>query len=291
MFKKSTSIIILVALIFANIFVWLRVATTTSQHNMLEVTFLDVGQGDAIFIEAPNGNQILIDTGPTDVVIRKLSEILPYYDRHIDIVLTTHPDLDHIGGAPAVFNRYKIGTYIFYENAPMSDAIERINESIYNNNIATGRVRAGDRIVLDAARSIYLDVLWPSDAYVTDDKNDMSIITKLVYGESDVLLTGDASSKIERILLSEYADDAGGTYLQSDILKLGHHGSKTSSAEAFLKSIMPDFAIVSAGLNNRYRHPSAEVVERLERMGFPIIKTTDRGSVIFRTDGATWWRD
>lgn len=282
--------ILIIILIAANVAVWTSVLVH-KPHELMSVTFLNVGQGDAIFIEAPNGNQILIDTGPTDVVIRKLSEILLYYDRYIDIILTTHPDLDHIGGAPAVFNRYKIGTYIFYENAPMSDAIERINESVSNNNIATGHVHAGDRIVLDAARNIYLDVLWPSDAYVTDDKNDMSIITKLVYGESDVLLTGDASSKIERILLSEYADDATGTYLQSDILKLGHHGSKTSSAEAFLKSVMPDFAIVSAGLDNRYRHPSAEVVERLERLGFPIIKTTDRGSVIFRTDGATWWRD
>ncbi len=287
--KKHLKIIFLI-LTLANILAWSFVASTQPTE-ILEVTFLDVEQGDAIFIQAPNGNQILIDTGPTDVVIRKLSEILPYYDRYIDFVITTHPDLDHIGGAPAIFDRYKIGAYIFYENEPVTDVIERLNESIANNGVVTGHVRAGDRIVLDAHRNIYLDVLWPSDTYESEDKNDLSIVTKLVYKNADVLLTGDASAKIERLLISEYADDSAGTYLQSDILKLGHHGSKTSSSEAFLKIVSPAFSIVSAGLNNRYNHPSAEVIERLERLGFTIMKTTDRGSVVFRTDGETWWRD
>ena len=290
MTKSRLKILIVFGFTLANILAWSFVSSTQPTE-ILEVTFLDVGQGDAIFIQAPNGNQILIDTGPTDVVIRKLSEILPYYDRYIDFVITTHPDLDHIGGAPTLFDRYKIGTYIFYENEPVSDVIERLNESIANNGVATGHVRAGDRIVLDARRNIYLDVLWPSDKYESEDKNDLSIVTKLVYKNADVLLTGDASAKIERLLISEYADDAAGTYLQSDILKLGHHGSKTSSSEAFLKMVAPAFSIVSAGLNNRYNHPSPEVIERLERFGFTIMKTTDLGSVVFRTNGETWWRD
>jgi len=287
--KRYKKIIIFV-LIVANLAAWSFVYLNY-ERDFLTVSFLDVGQGDAIFIEAPNGNQILIDTGPSEIIARALSDVLPYFDRHIDFVLTTHPDLDHISGMPTLLERYSVGSYIFYDNSPTSDIIEKIARLVEETETPVAHVQAGDRIVLDASRNIYLDVLWPTDKKQMPDKNDMSIITKLVYGESDVFLTGDASLKIENILVSEYTSYDAGIYLQSDILKLGHHGSKTSSSELFLRRVMPEFSIVSAGLNNRYNHPSADVTARLERLGFPIIKTTDRGSVIFRTDGATWWRD
>ncbi len=282
--------IVCLVLICANIALWSFVYLHR-ERDFLTVIFLDVGQGDAIFIEAPNGNQILIDTGPSEIIARALSDVLPYFDRHIDFVVTTHPDLDHIGGMPTLLERYSVGSYIFYDNSPTSDIIEKIARLVEETKTPVAHVQAGDRIILDASRTTYLDVLWPTDTKQMPDKNDMSIVTKLVYGESDVLLTGDASLKIENILVSEYTSYDAGTYLQSDILKLGHHGSKTSSSELFLRRVMPEFSIVSAGLNNRYNHPSAEVMARLERLGLPIIKTTDRGSVVFRTDGVTWWRD
>ncbi len=282
--------LIIFILIAANIATWSFVYAHKS-HEFMTVAFLDVGQGDAIFIEAPNGVQMLVDTSPGEIVVRKLSEMLPYFDRSIDIVLTTHPDLDHIGGLPSILDRYSVGQYIFHDNSPTNDIIETITEKIADKKVPTGHVLAGDRIVLDVARNIYLDVLWPTPAFKTTEKNDLSIILKLTYGEQDFILTGDASLKIENMLLSEYGSYNDGKYLQSEVLKLGHHGSKTSSFELFLRKVAPDFAVVSAGLDNKFKHPSVEVVARLEKLQLESLRTMGEGSVIFKTDGKSLWTD
>ncbi len=254
---------------------------------------MDVGQGDSIFIEAPNGNQIIIDSGPNESVIRQISAQMPSYDRTLDAHMTTHPDLDHIGGTPAILERYNVGEYFYSSTDYKSGAVERIDESVLARGVATSSLHAGDKIILDKSRNIYLEVLWPPAQYENKDKNDLSIVTRLVYGKVTAMLTGDASTLIEKHIISGFA----ASKLKSNILKLGHHGSKTSTSQDFLKIVDPDFAVMSFGENNRYKHPSPEIVERVEKYfenqnknpATQILKTTD-GSVVFKSNGESVWR-
>lgn len=240
---------------------------------------MDVGQGDSIFIEAPNGNQVIIDAGPGDIVLRQVSSVLPYYDRTINMFLATHPDQDHIGGVPSLIKRFNFNYYSLYENREETTLTGEITSLIEDKKITVQYLKAGDRIILD--EDVYLDILWPTDKYLDGDRNDLSLVVKLSYLESSFLLTGDASTKIESILIAEYGDE-----LDVDVLKLGHHGSKTSTSQEFLEATSPDIVVVSAGEGNRYGHPSQEVVDRIAGME---IKKTTEGSVVLMSDGETIW--
>lgn len=282
-------ILILVIILLANFYAWSFVYNEKTR-DLLTVIFLNIGQGDATYIEAPNGNSFLIDSSANEVVVRELSKFLPYYDRTIDGHVTTHPDLDHIGGTPAILSRYRVGKYFAYDKSATSDLTRRIQTILESKNIPTDTLQAGDRIVLDHEKNIYMDVLWPTDKFKSDDKNDLSIITRLVYGEISFAMTGDAPTQVEGMLLREFPN------LRATVLKLGHHGSKTSTSQNFLTKLNPDYAVISAGLDNRYGHPSAEIVVRLENFfrtknqnpATQILKTTD-GSVVFKSDGRTVW--
>lgn len=283
-------ILILVVILLANFYAWSFVYHEKTR-DLLTVIFLNIGQGDATYIEAPNGNSFLIDSSANEVVVRELSKFLPYYDRTIDGHATTHPDLDHIGGTPAILSRYRVGEYFVYDKSATSDLTRKIQTILESKNIPTDTLQAGDRIVLDHNKNIYIDVLWPTDKFKSDDKNDLSIITRLVYGEISFILTGDAPTQVEGMLLREFPD------LSANVLKLGHHGSKTSTSQDFLMRINPDYAVISAGLDNKYGHPSAEIIERLENFfraknqnpAAQILKTTD-GSVVFKSNGEFVWR-
>lgn len=284
-------VVILAILILPNFFAWNYVVRENSR-DLLTLAFMNVGQGDSIFIEAPNGNQIIIDSGPNESVIRQISAQMPSYDRTIDAHITTHPDLDHIGGTPAILERYNVGEYFYSSTDEKSGAVERVDETVISRNIATSSLHAGDKIILDKNRGVYLEVLWPPTQYESKDKNDFSIVARLVYGEVSAMLTGDASTLIEKIIASGF----NSTKLKSNILKLGHHGSKTATSENFLKIVAPDYAIISAGTDNKYNHPSPEIVEKVvkhfqeqnKNPATQILKTTD-GSVVFKSDGHALW--
>lgn len=280
---------ILAIILLANFYAWSFVYHEKTR-DLLTVIFLNIGQGDSTYIEAPNGNSFLIDSSANEVVVRELSKFLPYYDRTIDGHATTHPDLDHIGGTPAILSRYRVGKYFAYDKSASSDLTRKIETILESKNIPTDTLRAGDRIMLDHEKNIYMDVLWPTDKFKSDDKNDLSIITHLVYGEIRFVMTGDAPTQVEGMLLREFPD------LRANVLKLGHHGSKTSTSQNFLTKLNPDYAVISAGIDNRYGHPSTEIVERIENffraknknLATQILKTTD-GSVVFKSDGHAAW--
>lgn len=242
------------------------------------MAFLDVGQGDSIFVQAPNGRQMLVDGGPNACVLRELGQIMPFYDRSIDVILATHADQDHIGGLIEVLKRFKIGLFIQTNTTSTSAVYAELEDLIKEKHIKTETIISPE--VLNLGLGVDFDILFPTRNTVGWDTNDSSIVGKLVYGANSFLLTGDSPQKIEKYLVGKY-----GLILKSDVLKAGHHGSKNSNSEIFVGTASPAYSIISAGLNNRYGHPSPEAVDTLTRLGGQILETLGKGMIVFNSDG------
>lgn len=252
------------------------------QSPRLHIAFLDVGQGDAIWIQAPNGRELLIDAGPDQSVLESIGKEKSFFDNTIDMVLATHSDKDHIGGFPYVFDRYKVPLVIESEISSPTITDKIFTEKIKSELSDRLLVRSGERIVLDPKYGIVVDILFPDQNTTGWETNEASVIVKITYGLTSFLLTGDSPSEVEQFLVKTY-----GAQLQSDVLKLGHHGSKTSSSSEFLETVKPSFAIVSAGLGNKYGHPHEEVIERTEDIHAQILETSQLGTIDCYSDGKT----
>lgn len=275
---------LLLCLVFINVLIFSYILSQGQNRN-LKVSFLDVGQGDAILIEAPNGREMLIDGGRDSSVINELGRSLGFFDRTIDIVLATHPDSDHIGGLPMVFDKYSVDTFIDSvadtESSFYDALMERVRAEDSNYSVA----KRGMVIILDDKAGVYIAVLYPdADDFTIDETNELSTITKLIYGDTSFMLTGDAGKMPETKL---FATDKN--LLDSTVLKAGHHGSKTSSAPSFVRAVSPEYAIISAGADNSYGHPHAEVVETLTDSGAQILETSKEGTVTFISNGVDLW--
>lgn len=269
--------ILLGILLGATALVWYGVFAE-ERGGLMTVAFLDVGQGDAIFIESPTGKQILIDAGPNKKVLRELAEQMPFYDRTIDILIASHPDADHIGGFPAVFDAYEIGEYlnsgVVCETALCSELdIDIEKEGIQKEILTRGQV-------IDLGDGVYLEILFPDRDATNFETNVASLVIKLVYGDTSFLLTGDSPQEIEDYLVSLNSFN-----LDVDVLKLGHHGSKTSSSEFFIGYTSPEFVVISVGKDNRYGHPHQEVLDLLEKFEVNILRTDEDGTIVIRSDG------
>ncbi len=262
-------------------------AIGTERSGVLTVTFLDVGQGDATFIESPSGAQMLIDGGRADnAVLRRLPEVMGTFDRTIDVVLATHFDSDHIGGLVDVLTRYEVTTIILSDNVndtPAYDAFMRAVEAEGANVVLARRGQVYDLGRGDAG-STTLAVLFPDRSVRELETNTASIIAKLSYGDADVLLTGDAPDTIEEYLVSQDV-----SLLQSEVLKVGHHGSRTSTAATFVAAVSPSLGIISAGKDNDYGHPHKEVLDTLAAYGVEMKNTAEVGSISLESDGHSIW--
>ncbi|HVM73956.1 MAG TPA: MBL fold metallo-hydrolase [Candidatus Paceibacterota bacterium] len=251
------------------------------RHGMLTVSFLDIGQGDAVFIQAPSGRTVLIDGGPDAGVLRKLSKELPWYQRTIDVVIPTHPDADHITGLIDVLERYKV-SYVIQSSVLGSTPVWNTLE----NTIAdaakkrTQVITATRGQVVDLGDGAYLEVLSPDRSVPNIDTNDGCVVTRLVYGKTSFMLSCDAPSNIETYLV--YLD---GKNLHSDVLKAGHHGSKTSSSPLFVGFVSPSYAVYSRGCDNKYGFPSPETVATFKSFNIPTLDTCTDGTVTFTSDG------
>lgn len=254
---------------------------SASVGNELKVHFLDIGQGDAIFIETPEGVQVLIDGGPDGTVIRELAELMPFYDRTIDVLVATHPDADHSGGLIDVLERFEISLILITENEHNTATARRFTNSVHEEGAAIVYARAGQLIRLGEEATLL--VLFPWGDTRAMESNASSIVTKLEYGETAVMLTGDAPKKTELELVGRY-----GSGLRSDILKAGHHGSRTSTAEEFVAAVRPTTAVISAGRSNRYGHPHTEVIETLVGSGIEVASTAESGRLTFVSDGQSF---
>jgi competence protein ComEC len=244
----------------------------------LSVSFLDVGQGDAIFIQGPTGTQVLIDGGKDRSVLRELGKRMSPFDRSLEVVIATHPDADHIGGLPGVFDRYKVGAYLSSGVEASTNQAEAIEAVAEKEKGTSYELRRGDRILLGGGA--YLDILFPDREVSLVETNTGSVVARLVYGDTSFLLTGDSPEAVE-----EYLVTLDGTSLESDVLKAGHHGSKTSTSEVFLRTVAPGAVVISAGKDNSYGHPHEEVVSRIETLGAHIFSTLGNGAVVFESDG------
>lgn len=256
---------------------------TSKTSGYLSVTFLDVGQGDAIFIETPDGVQVLIDGGPTSAVLTKLSAQMSFFDTTLDMVIGTHPDLDHVGGLVDVLERYQVATILITESDGSSGAADMFTANAHNETEDRLYARAGQSFALGASTT--LTVLSPAGNPALLESNTGSIVVFLQYGDTAFVLTGDAPQGIEDYIVSQY-----GSQLKADVLKLGHHGSDTSSSAVFLKTVAPRYAVVSAGEDNRYGHPHPDVIERVETLtNAQILSTAELGSITFYSDGVKVW--
>ncbi|HLP44167.1 MAG TPA: ComEC/Rec2 family competence protein [Candidatus Nanoarchaeia archaeon] len=262
----------------ANASVWYSLYIEEGRRE-LTVAFLDVGQGDAIFIEAPNGNQVLVDAGPNSKVLSELGKVMPWYDKSIDMIIVTNPDKDHIGGFIDVLKRFKVNKFLEpgTENKTLTNST--LHDLVESNGIEKLRAVRGMNIVLDEKKGIVLSVLFPDRDVSEESSNDGSIVMRLIYGETEVMLTGDASLQVEREVL-EHAEA-----IQSDILKVGHHGSRTSTSKEFLETVRPAFAVISLGRANKYGHPHQEVIGTLDSYGAKILRTDELGTIVMKSDG------
>lgn len=264
-------------LVLANIFVCLAVYERRP-GDTLSVYFLDVGQGDAIFIESPYKGRMLIDGGKNRQVLSELGKVLPFGDKRIDVVLATHPDSDHIGGLPEVVSRYDVGVFMEPGVESENNIDDELDRRLEENGVRQIIAKRG--MVVNFGDGAKLAILFPNQDVSNWETNRASVIAQLVYGESEFLFTGDSPLQIEDTLIKLY-----GKTLDSDVLKAGHHGSRTSTSLSFAQAVSPEYAVISAGKDNSYGHPHKEVLENLAAAGANIFSTFEKGTIIFKTNG------
>lgn len=266
--------VVVLALLFVNALFLLLLAP---KERALTVSFLDVGQGDAILIEGPTGVDVLVDGGRDRSVLRELPKEMGLLDRTIDAVVATHPDADHISGLSDVLARYRVLHYMEPGVENGTSATLRLKQAVADEGVETVLARRGQKLLLgDGA---YAEILYPAGDVTHQETNEASIVMRVVYGETEFLLTGDAPISVEDYLVRQK------TALASDVLKAGHHGSRTSSGARFLAMVDPALVVISAGKDNSYGHPHKEVLERIATEGARVLSTIDSGTITLVSDG------
>lgn len=276
--RKNTALITILILVGVCAVVWY--AVWRKSDTALTVSFLDVGQGDAIFIETPSGQQMLIDGGSNRAVLRQLSRIMPWYDRTIDVVVATHPDQDHIGGLIDVLERYRVRTIVESGVGDNGGDATAFKETVARETATRLEARRGE--ILDLGDGVRFEILFPDRHLPLVETNTASIIGRLVYGSTAFMLTGDAPQATE-----EYVTQLDMGYMRASVLKVGHHGSHTSSSPLFVGFVDPQYAVFSRGCDNRYGHPHADVVALFKKMEIATFDTCTDGTITFVSDGQT----
>ena len=242
----------------------------------LEISYLDVGQGDSAYIKV-NDFDILIDAGPrsdSDKLIKQLE------DKNIDdfeIVIATHPHEDHIGGMTKVFDRYNVENFYMPKTTNTTKTFENMMKAVSNEGLKAKVIKEGTSFELGEGARI--EVYSPIDENY-DDFNNYSPIMKLTYGNNTFIFTGDAEKEVEREVLDKYSND-----LKSDVIKFGHHGSSTSSTKEFMEAVSPKYGIISCGLDNTYGHPHRETLDLINKMNIKAYRTDKQGQITIISDG------
>jgi len=258
--------------------------STEIVDGIIKIHFLDVGQGDSILITSDDG-VILVDASLKNSSVTK--GICEYIQKlgikEIDYFVLTHPHADHIGGAPTVINTFDIKNVIMSDCVTTTKIFEETLDAIESKDVNVLEAVSGDEYSLG---KLNFKILAPNSASYSEI-NDYSVVFRLTYGEVSAMFTGDAEELSEEEILSKYSYQD----LNSDLLKVGHHGSSSSSSVAFLKAVSPKYAVMSLGEDNSYGHPHDEIVERFEDMGITYYRTDIEGTIVFSCDGKNFVKE
>ena len=239
----------------------------------LRVHFIDVGQADAIFIELPNQQTMLIDAGETGNGAEIVSYVHHAGYSTLDYVVATHPHADHIGGMATVIEQLTINKFFMPKKEQTTKIFEKMIDALSSKSVDVYTARSGVVILEEGA--LRIEIVAPTtDTY--SDLNNYSAVVKLSYGENSFLFTGDAEVDSEELISLD---------VEADVLKVGHHGSDSSTSTDFLRRVNPKYAVISVGEGNKYDHPSPSVIDKLEQAGVEIYRTDLSGTIIFRSDG------
>lgn len=282
--RRHISLFILCALALVAVGVWLQVfAATPSQQ--LTVAFLNIGQGDSIYIQSPTGVEVLIDGGPGSALLKELPNVMHVGDRSIDAIIATHPDADHISGFIDLLRRYEVGAYIAPGIPKNTLTSQTLEEEVSDERIPRHTARRGMR--LDLGGGAELRVLYPDfdpSGLPSNKANEGGVVAQLTYASTTVLFTADVSSGVEAHLLA-----LDGEHLDSDILKVGHHGSRFSTSPAFVAEVAPDIGVISVGKNS-YGHPTPQVLATLKSFNVKTLRTDQEGTIVFTSNGKEFMR-
>ncbi len=249
----------------------------------LNVYYLDVGQADSIYVELPNGQNMLIDAGNNADGKHIVNYLNSLKVKRIDYVIGTHAHEDHIGGMDVVINSFTIGSVIMPElpekSVPTTKTYEDVLDAIVNKNLTATAAYAGQVLLNDTEHQLKIEILSPIKDKYYKEMNDYSIVMRLTYKKRSFLFTGDAEMLVENEML-----DAGYD-LSADVLKLGHHGSSSSSSEKFVKAVNPTYTIISCGRNNDYGHPHRETLALISKLKLNTYRTDQQKTIKASCDG------
>lgn len=251
-------------------------ATVKSEDGLLKVHFIDVGQGDSIFIESPGGKTMLIDAGVPEMGKKVVDYIKSLGVTKIDILVGTHPHEDHIGGMDRVIESFEIGKFYMPKVTTNTRTFEYVLNAAKNKGLKIDVAKAG--VTLDLGPSVSAEMIAPNSSKY-DDLNEYSAVIKLVYKNTSFLFTGDAGAESEREMIEKGYD------LKSDVLKVGHHGSSTSTTASFLDDVSPKYAVISCGKGNDYGHPHSSTLKKLKNRNIPVYRTDECGTIVASSDG------
>ncbi|NOS67509.1 MAG: MBL fold metallo-hydrolase [Candidatus Peribacteraceae bacterium] len=243
----------------------------------LHVYFLDVGQGDGALIVTPSGKQIVIDGGPAEgAMLSELSNHLPFFDRSIDMLVLSHPHLDHLFAFPDILRRYRVGRILMTGEQAALPRYQEFLGLIREQRIPI--LLADPDKDIDFGDGVTLDIVWPQPDLFgkTSDGNNTSVMLRILTGSGIVFFSGDAEKEEEIAALASGAD------MRATVLKVAHHGSKTSSETGFLLAVRPSLGIISAGKKNKFGHPNAVILDRFEALGVPLKVTSVEGMIEVR---------
>lgn len=250
-----------------------------------QLTFFDIGEGDAALVQTPARQTILIDGGPDRSILQKLGRALPWTARTIDLVVVSHPHADHVTGLISVLQRYRVRQVLATGVVHTTPEYLALLQLIRDKRIPLTVAQAGVNVAL--AGGVKVEVLWPPTSMAgltVDDLNAASQVDRIRFGDTSVLFTGDTPEANEAAIL------ASGTNVSAQVLKIAHQGSRGSTSAAFLRAVAPRFAVISVGRNNRFGHPHAEVIERLRQYVPELLRTDTSGNIVLRSNGQAWYR-
>jgi competence protein ComEC len=262
---------IIALLVLAGILFLAQQAWALQPDGRFHAYFLDVGQGDSALLVTPSGKQVLIDGGPDGSALPALTRHLPLFDRSIDLLVLSHPHLDHLFDFPDVLRRYRVGAILCVCQPYASARYRETLDLLAAHHVPI--VHPDPAHDLDLGDGVRLDVVWPgalSDRQAKD-ANNTSVVLRALYKGHAILFTGDMERKEEDAILRSGAD------VHADILKVPHHGSRTSSSTGMLLAVHPSLAVISVGTGNKYGHPNADVLERYRHLGIPVRRTDRNG--------------